>query len=301
MHPFPWRFPFVHETADPPAGGGGGGEPAAAPEAAAGPHSDRGGDPNGTRAPAAPDWLHAAPERPDWLPETFYDPERKGIRVDALANSYRELQGRFSQKNETLKAEVLKELRAGVPETPEGYSFEIPKELVPEGFEVQQPPADDPLLGEARKVLHELGAKPEQWRRLIGAFVRWQVAQAPDLEAERQKIGEGAEERIAAVDMWLARQLPEEQYRALMGAATSAPFVLAMESLMRKATGGAAGGLPAGLPGGGEGQMTGEKARELMRHPDYNHPEKGEPMRRAVYEFLKAGGQIPRTLHRPSI
>lgn len=291
MHRFRWRFPFVHETADPPAGGGGGGEPAA-------------GAPAGTdapAAPAAPDWLHAAAERPEWLPETFYDAERKGIRVDALAQSYRELQGRFGQKNETLKAELLRELRAGVPETPEGYGFEIPKELVPEGFEVRQPPADDPMLAEARKVMHELGAKPEQWQRLIGAFVRWQVAQAPDLEAEKQKIGEGAEQRIAAVDMWLAKQLPEDHYRALMAAATSAPFVLALEALMRKATGGAGGGLPAGLPGGGEGQMTGEKAREYMRHPDYNHPEKGEPMRRAVYEFIKAGGVIPRTIHRPSI
>ena len=127
------------------------------------------------------------------------------------------------------------------------------------------------------------------------------MAQAPDIETERAKIGEGAEERINAVDMWLARQLPQAHYRTLMGVATSAPFVLAMEQLMRLANGAGGGaGLPAGPPGAAAGQMTEEKAREFMRHPDYNHPEKGEPMRRAVYEFLKAGGQIPRTVHRPS-
>jgi hypothetical protein len=262
----------------------------------------RAGEPQAETQPAAaPDWLYAVPERPEWLPETFYDSERGGVRVDALAKSYRELQARFGQKNETLKAELLRELRKGVPESPEGYSFEIPAELVPDGFEVRVPDANDPLLNEARKVLHELGAKPEQWQRLIGAFVRWQVAQAPDLDAERQRIGEGAEQRIAAVDMWLARQLPEEQYRAVMQAATNADFVLALETLMRKAMGPTASPIPAGLPGMGEQPMTGEKARELIRHPDYNDPIKGEPLRRAVYEFLKAGGTIPRTIHRPTI
>lgn len=40
---------------------------------------------------------------------------------------------------------------------------------------------------------------------------------------------------------------------------------------------------------------------QAPRNPDYYQPEKGEPMRRAVYEFLKAGGVIPRAVHRPTI
>lgn len=274
--------PFVFEAEGAPTGAPPAGTPPAATEAPAAP-----------AAPVAPDFFYAAEERPDWLPETFYDPDRKGVAIDKLATSYRELQGRFSQKNETLKAELARELREGVPETPDAYTFEIPEGIVPKGFELKAPPADDPLLAETRALMHELGAKPEQWQKLMGTFLQWQVGQAPNLDAERAKMGEGAEERLNAVDMWLAKELPEAQYMALAQNATNADFMLAMEGLMRKASGG--GGLPTGLPSGGMEQTGPAEAKAMMNHADYNHPEKGLEMRRKVAAFFGAGGKIPRT------
>lgn len=236
-----------------------------------------------------------APEaaaRPDWLPEQFWENETPAY--EKLGRSYAELRRAFDGKQDKLREQIVAELREGVPESPEGYAFDLPKDAIPEGFEAVAPPADDPLLGEVRQVFHELGARPDQWGRVLNAFVRWQVGQAPDMAAERAKVGEGAEQRIEAVDRWMARQLGDEtMYRAVMDRATSADFVLAMEQLMRSM--GHAVQLPVGAPGAGAApsQVTAFEAQEAMRHADYYHEQKGAPLRARVDAFFRAGGILP--------
>ncbi|BDG74071.1 hypothetical protein Rmf_40000 [Roseomonas fluvialis] len=61
-------------------------------------------------------------------------------------------------------------------------------------------------------------------------------------------VGDGAKQRIEAVDRWMARQhCNETMYRAAISRATSADFVLAMEQLMRSMR--HAVQLPVGAPG----------------------------------------------------
>jgi hypothetical protein len=246
-------------------------------------------------APAAPSYLLAAAARPDWLEESFYDPEQKGIRVEALGQSYRELRGKFSQKTDAIRAELLAEQRRGVPETPDKYEVAMPSDGLPPGFEFAPPKGDDPLLTETRAVLHELGAKPEQFNRLVGALVQSQIAAMPNVEAERAKLGEGAPQRIAAVDAWLARRLDENEYRAVANGLTTADGILALEKMMKAA----GSGEPGIQGGGGSGISSGVEAmaaevREAMRHPDYYHQEKGKEMRAKADAFFAAGHRLPR-------
>jgi len=241
-------------------------------------------------APAPSPFLLAAAERPDWLEESFYDAAGKGIRVDALGASYKELRGKLSGKADAMKAEILAGLREGVPEKPDGYELTVPEGVVPAGFEAQLPSGDDPLVAETRAVLHELGAKPEQFQRLVGALIKSQVAALPDIAAEREKMGDGAADRIAAVDSWLAKTLDEPGYRAVASGMVTADGIMAMEKLMKLA--GATPGVTGGLPAGGGGTMTGAEVRALMAHPDYYHPERGKEMQAKVSAFIQGGGSV---------
>jgi hypothetical protein len=230
-------------------------------------------------APAAP----ASPDaRPEWLPEKFAD-------AAALAKAYGELEAWKGQKAETLKAEAIATLREGVPAAAADYAFEVPKDLLPEGFQAEIP-KDDPFLAQMKETFHQLGAKPDQFQAAAEAFLRWQVANMPDVVAERAKLGEGAPDRIAAVDAWLAKSLSPEQYRAVSSGLVSAEGVLAMEAMMKMATGGA----PNGMPGGGDAVMPSqEEASAIAAHPQYRAatPE-GEKLRARFQAFVAGGGKL---------
>lgn len=227
--------------------------------------------------------------RPDWLPEKFWDGDGKAAKVEDLAKSYAALETWKGTKAETLKAEVLAALREGVPEKPDGYALELPKDLLPPGFEAQINPAD-PFLAQMRQTFHDLGAKPEQFNAAAGAFLQWQVANMPDVAAEKMKLGEGADERLGAVDMWLAKSLAEPEYKAVMNGMVTAEGVLAMEKLMKLATG---GGMQ-GVPGGGNAALTAEEAAGMVADPDYrlDNP-RGAQLRRQFGEFVAKGGKLP--------
>lgn len=248
-------------------------------------------------APQAPSYVLPAETRPDWLPETFYDPQGKAIRVDALAKSYGELHSKLGQRAEATKAEVLAELRKGVPEKPEGYAVEVPQGL-PEGFQPLKPAEEDGMLAVMRQVAHEAGLKPEQFRKLTDGFFAWQAAQMIDTKAEMAKVGEGAEARVQAVGAFLQRHLAEDEWRGVAAMTMTAPGLLGLEKLMKLAERGADGATRSdggGSAGGGQG-ITAEEARNLIRDPVYkqNTPE-GQAMRDKVLAFFQAGGTIPRT------
>jgi hypothetical protein len=271
-------FRIVHD-AEGAGGGGGGSEAPAQPAAAAAP-------------PAAEPGAGAEATRPDYLPEKFWKADEKAPDIEGMAKSYAELEAWKGQRLDKLKADVMAELRAGVPEKPDGYAIKVPDDLLPEGFKADIP-ADDPFIGEMRAVFHELGAKPEQFEKAATAFLRWQVSNMPDVAAERAKLGEGAPQRLAAVDAWLAKALPEKQYMALSHGLLTAPGIEALETLMRLGRGSVAPD-----PGNGAGTSASEaltpaQAMALQADPDYRHPIKGEPLRARFREFIKAGGKLP--------
>lgn len=270
-------FPVVHD-AETGAGAAAGATPPPAGDPA----------PAAAEAGSAEGAAGAVRERPEYIPEKFWDADARAPRLEDLAKSYGELERWKGTKAETLKAEALAALREGVPAKPEDYGFTPPAGLLPEGFEFTLD-EKDPFLGAMRGVMHELGAKPEQWDKAMGAFLTWQAASMPKPAEELAKLGEGAAERVGAVDAWLAKQLPEAEYRAVAAGLTTADGVAALERLMR--AGGS--GLPAAVPGGaGGGNISEEQAVAFMRHADYRHEHKGRAMREQVERFVGSGGRV---------
>jgi hypothetical protein len=289
-----YGFPVVYAADTAGGDAAGSGEPSTGAGGAAPPGSG-GADGAGGRVDTPPASNGEAKSdtapagRPEWLPEKFADGA-------ALAKSYAELESAFGGKQEKLREQLATELaakaREGVPEKPEGYEFTPPEGLLPEGFEFKVD-ASDPLLGEMRGLMHELGAKPEQWNRAMTAFLRWQADGLPKPHEEKAKLGEGAERRIEAVDAWLAKALPEREYKALAGQLGTADAIAGIERIMRAAGGGSLPGA-AGLPGGAGGgdALTPQQARELMSHPDYRDERKGAEMRARVRAFVTGGGRV---------
>lgn len=245
-----------------------------------------GGDPAPATPPADPPAAEprffALEARPEGLADAHWL-EGKGLNVDAL----------LATAGKDHRAELLAELREGVPEKPEGYEFK-PDPAKTKGATVD---LADPVLAKAREVMHRLGAKPADWSELTEAYVAAAVAAMPDVQGEIAKLGEGGQARLTALDMKLAKALPEGQYRALMHGITTAEGIQALEKLLGAAP--AAGGdkplVPGGMGGGGSnGLVSPEEAAQLVAHPSYHksNPE-GAALRAKFSAFVQAGGVLP--------
>lgn len=239
--------------------------------------------------PPAPNWLYAPglDERPDTVPETFWDAEAKAVRVDALGKSYAELQGRFGQKNDVLKAELLADLRKDAPETPEAYKIELDRSLIPAGYEAGDFDPASPLMAEARQVLHKLGATQDDMTKLVAAYMGETFARLPDLTAERAKLGEGADGRLRDVQAKLGVLVTEEDERgALLQMTATASGVKALERILARVSDASIPSMPGAAQGG---VMTSDEMTQAMSHPDYSNSQKGQSLRARVEAALAAG------------
>jgi len=273
------RWP-VRAPADGASGGGGD----AAGGAAGG---DAGSPPAGGAAPAG--GADAPAARPDWAPETFWKDGR--LDTEGLGKAYGELRTAFSSKEEKIREGVIAKLREGVPEKPDAYKLEIKKEWLPQGFEVKPMQDNNPLVQQARALVHEMGGKQEHFDKLTQMFVQWQATTWPDMKAEGAKLGEGGEQRIKAVDQWLSATLGNDDaaYRAMVNGLLTADAVRGLETVMKKLGGGS---VPSAGGGTGSAALSPQKAAEFMAHPDYNHPVRGADMREQVSAFIRGGGRV---------
>jgi|SRR5690625_460 len=157
-------------------------------------------------------------ERPDWLPEKFWSDE-EGMRVDALAKSYNELQAKLGKGAE------------GPPET-----YEI---ALPEGVELEE--GADVLSESDVEVFKELGLTNEQAQKLTEHFWESVVPMIAEREAalEHQKLVqkwgfESADQdeyrqRLGAIQDWASSNLPKEAVDSMK---RSADGIQALYTLM---------------------------------------------------------------------
>lgn len=255
------------------------------------------GQAGGAEAPAGTTEASAAPpsylyavgtdERPEFVPETFWNAEAKGVRVDELGKAYGQLQARFGQKNDALKAELVAELRKDAPKTADEYVIAVDKSLVPEGYETGDFDPASPLMAEARGVLHKLGATQADMDKLVAAYIGETFAKLPNLEAERVALGENAAERLTDVQRKLAAMVTAEDERgALLQMTATAAGVKALETLLSRL--GQTGVV--GLPGGAvAGVMTPAEMTAALSDPKYNNSVLGVELRERVAQARAAG------------
>lgn len=206
------------------------------------------------------------PKRPDWIPEKFWDPKAADPLAAAsvkVANSYVELEKRLDTKREEVIAEYEKERSKGVPEKPEGY-------VLPtlEGIEFAGDVEKNPALNEWRKHCHDNKLTAQQFQEGVKLYVKARMADMPDLDAEAAKLGENANQRIAAVSQWAGVFFKPQQQEAVARLGETAAGIEALEMVMA-AMGGARTGIAGQIGVPAEPPPTKDTLKSAMSDPRY--------------------------------
>ena len=200
-------------------------------------------------------------DRPEWLPEKFKSPED-------MAASYSALESKLGQGEEAIRAEVKQEMEtakyAERPETSGGYE-------VPEGLD-EGLVNDNDLFKWWADHSHEQGFGQEKFNEGVQKYMEFYNSMQPDLDAERMQLGENADARIEAVQLWANKFFPDDVSDAVLQLGASAKGIEALEHIMRNTSQSqmSSDGQPA--------QSLGEdELRSMMQDPRYWNPTKRYP------------------------
>ena len=164
----------------------------------------------------------AEPTRPEGLPEKFNTWED-------MAKSYSEIESWKGKKEEDIKAGLLQELET------EAYSnrpatsgdYQIP-EILDEGEA-----ATNPLLKWWADYSWEIGLTQDEFNEGITKWAEFTGSDQPDLEAVKKTLGDNANARVEAVQLFMNKFFPEDMQDAVAVLGTSAEGIKALELIQR--------------------------------------------------------------------
>jgi len=194
-----------------------------------------------------------APERPEWLPEKFNTAED-------MATSYSNLESKIGAKDEELRESITQEMHdnfhASRPETSGHY--ELPESIDEELAN------DNELLKWWANEAWENGYNQEQFANGINMYVDALQAGQPNIEEEFKALGDNAQARVDAVNLWTQANFPQENMDAFQDMAQTAKGIETIELIMEKLKGATISGAsnPTGLVS--EADLT-----EMMKDPRY--------------------------------
>lgn len=205
--------------------------------------------------------IPAEPERPEWLDSRFKTPED-------LAQSYSELEKKLKTKSEDLKTSLLGELEAeqaeGVPDDPAGYE-------IPEGVHYD-PEKSGGLFETFSEWAHERQLSQDDFNELVSFYAE---TFSPNLEAEKERLGPDADDRLSSIARWAGANIPEEHFPALQNIMTTAENVQAIEAIMKLTVPTAQAGQTEVIAA--PSQRTKGEIMELMATPQYTDPLRRNP------------------------
>lgn len=167
-----------------------------------------------------------APTRPEWLPEKFKTPED-------LVSSYSNLETKLGTSQDDLKASILQELET---EALQNRPATVGDYQVPEALD-ENLVNDNPLFQWWANHSFENGYTQDEFEAGIGQYAQFYESMQPDLEGEKTKLGENADARIEAVDLWANKFFPENLSDAVLTLGQSANGIEALEFLMDNLSG----------------------------------------------------------------
>ena len=160
--------------------------------------------------------------RPDWLPEKFQTPED-------LAKSYGELSTKIGQREEDIKASVLQELEteayANRPDTAGDYQ-------IPEILDDSEA-ATNPLLKWWADYSWENGLSQDEFDEGITKWAEFTQQDEIDLEQVKTDLGDNANSRIEAVQLFMNKFFPEDVQDAVAELGSSAEGIKALEHIQQ--------------------------------------------------------------------
>lgn len=199
-------------------------------------------------------------DRPEWLPEKFKSPED-------MASSYSELESKLGQGESALREKIVAELEteayANRPATAGDYA-------IPEVID-EELATDNALFQWWANHAHENGYSQEEFEDGINQYAAALEAMGPDLEAEKTALGDNADARIEAVELWANKFFPEEFNDVIIGIGQSAKGIEALEFLMSNMQ--QASVSPDGQPAS---RVSEDDLRSMMQDPRYWNPVKRE-------------------------
>ncbi len=162
-------------------------------------------------------------ERPEWLPEKFNTPED-------LASSYSSLEAKLGKGDEELRQQIYQELETSAlenrPATVGDYQ-------IPETIEAETA-IENPLFKWWADHSFENGYSQDEFEDGIGRYAEFIASTQPNLEAERSNLGDNADARIEAVDLWANKFFPEEMSDAVLEIGQTSKGIEALEFIMSK-------------------------------------------------------------------
>ena len=198
----------------------------------------------------------AEPTRPEGLPEKF------NTRED-MAKSYSELESWKGKKEEDIKANVLQELEteAYANRPASAGDYQIPEIL--DDAEA----ATNPLLKWWADYSWENGLSQDEFNEGITKWAEHNTSDEPDLDQVKKDLGDNANQRVEAVQLFMNKFFPEEMQGAVAQLGTSAEGIKALE-LIQRSMQQTAPNAQASSPS----KVTIEDLMAKMRDPRYDDP-----------------------------
>lgn len=169
--------------------------------------------------------------KPDYVQDKFWNKDTNEINIEELASSYNSLEKKLGSRTEDLTAQIREDLANEVKaNVPENYEIKMPE--IPENVQMDINP-EMPLLQWWSETAKAKGLSQDEFNKGIEAFVNNEISSLPDIDNERELLGENANQRIEAADLWSKKNLSSDSYEAIAEFASTAKGVKALEEIMK--------------------------------------------------------------------
>tara|TARA_R100000951_G_scaffold84469_1_gene72257 strand:+ start:150 stop:899 length:750 start_codon:yes stop_codon:yes gene_type:complete len=201
-------------------------------------------------------------ERPEWLPEKYKTGED-------LAKAYKELESKLGTKDVDIRNELLKEIEE---ESFKGRPSSADEYQLPDFVDTDNIDTNDDTLKWWADHAFSNGLDQEEFAEGLQKVMEAQDAYLPDPEEEVKKLGDNANVRLEAVDLFARQFFPEQYIESIEDLAATADGVKALEFIMAKLQSPAIGsdGTPVG-------RITEQSLKDLMADERYWHPARRNP------------------------
>jgi|DEB0MinimDraft_6_1074348.scaffolds.fasta_scaffold00841_9 hypothetical protein len=169
--------------------------------------------------------------KPEFIQDKFWDAERNEVNLENLASSYNSLEKKLGSRTEDLSKQIREDLEMEkLKSAPEEYKVNLPE--LPENVDVSV--SDDMEIVQWWKdTAKKNGLSQEQFDQGVEMFVNNAIATLPDMNAEMQKLGDNAKERVEAAELWSKKNLSPESYQTFSSVASTAEGVKVIEEIMK--------------------------------------------------------------------
>ncbi len=170
--------------------------------------------------------------KPEYIQDKFWDADRKEVNLENLASSYNSLEKKLGSRTEDLSKQIREDLEMEkLKNAPEEYKINLPE--LPENVDVSV--SDDMEIVQWWKDTAKKngGLSQEQFDNGVQMFINNAISTLPDQNAEMQKLGDSARERVEAAELWSKKNLSPEAYDTFSSIASTADGVKAIEEIMK--------------------------------------------------------------------